>query len=82
MDTDSGRFVAEAEAQPWMQRITIGEVVTIKGEDCRVVRISGRRVELELMSADDRTRDRLKNPNRHERRALESIIKRRGGLSR
>ena len=78
MDTNSGRFVGEEEAQPWMKRIAVGEVVSLKGEDCRVTRIAGRIISLELMSAEDRMRDLLENPNRHERRAAAVRAKGRG----
>ncbi len=72
MNADSGQFVDEDQAKNWMQRIAIAEVVKIKGEECRVVRIDGRKIELELMSFEDRMREEcgLQAPrNRHERRA-------------
>lgn len=54
MDTNSGRFVEEEQAEKWMQRIAVGEIIKLKGEECRVVKIGERRVTLELMSADER----------------------------
>ncbi len=33
MDPNAGRFVEEAQAESWMQRIEVGEVVKIKGEE-------------------------------------------------
>ncbi len=77
MDTNSGRFVEAELAEPWMQRIGVGEVVKIKGEECRVTKIEGRRIELELMSAEDRIRSQMgllidEPRNRHERRKAEA----------
>ena len=54
MDTNSGRFVEEENADRWMQRLEVGETIKIKGEELRVVEISGRRVTLELKSATER----------------------------
>ena len=82
MDTNRGRFVEEESAEAWMQRIAVNEVIKIKGEECRVVRIGERQVLLELMSADDRMSserealgsillERAFLLNRHERRAAE-----------
>ena len=80
MDTNAGRFVEEESAEKWMQRIEVGEIIKLKGEDCRVVRIGERQVVLELMSATDRIfgeaeamasimEERTSMLNRHERRA-------------
>ena len=57
MDTESGRFVGEAEATPKMPRIEVGEVVELAGKDgapLKVMRIDERTVLLELMSEQDR----------------------------
>ncbi len=54
MDANAGRFIEEQTAEAWMQRIEVGEVVKIKGEELRVVSIEDRRITLELMSAEDR----------------------------
>jgi hypothetical protein len=54
MDTNAGRFVEEADAEKWMQRLEVGEVVEIKGEELTVLAFDNRRVVLELRSADDR----------------------------
>ena len=54
MDTRSGEFVEDERAESWMQRIGIGEVVKIKGEELEVVGISGREITLRLLSANDR----------------------------
>ncbi len=83
MDTNAGRFVEEASAEDWMQRISVNEIIKLKGEDCRVVRIGERQVVLELMSATDRIgvesealasilEERASLLNRHERRAAEA----------
>ena len=56
MDTNAGRFVEEKSAEAWMQRVEVGEVVKIKGEELRIVVIEDRRITLELLSADDRMR--------------------------
>ena len=76
MNTDTGHFVDEQDAKSWMQRIAVHEVIKIKGEECRVVSIEGRRVTLELLSSDDRQRSYIdalfdEPRNRHERRAAE-----------
>ena len=60
MDTNSGRFIEEQNAESWMQRIEVGEIIKIKGEELRVVSIESRRITLELMSAEDRIQDELK----------------------
>ena len=59
MDTNSGRFIEEQNAESWMQRIEVGEIIKIKGEELRVVSIESRRITLELMSAEDRIQDEL-----------------------
>lgn len=74
MDTNAGRFVGEESAKSWMQRVEVDEVIKIKGEECRVVSINGRRLEVELLSSDDRMRRQMESilsepRNRHERRA-------------
>jgi hypothetical protein len=58
-----------------MQRVSIDEVIKIKGEECRVVSINGRHLTVELLSSADRQRTSiesiLNSQNRHERRAAE-----------
>jgi len=55
MDTNSAEFVGEERAEAWMQRIEVGEVIKIKGEDLEVVRIEKREITLKLLSAYERT---------------------------
>ncbi len=55
MDTNAGRFVEEADAEKWMQRLAVGEIVKIKGEELVVLAIDDRRVVLQLQSAEDRS---------------------------
>lgn len=77
MDTNSGRFVGEDDAEPWMERLTVGEVVKIKGAELRVVVIEDRRVTLELTSAAERRFAAAlldaEPRNRAERRAAEAL---------
>lgn len=54
MDTESGRFVAERDAEASMERLDIGETVKLKGAEFEVEEISDRRVVLKLLSARDR----------------------------
>ncbi len=83
MDTERGKFVGEAEAKSWMKQIRVGEVVHVKGEDCRVIGFNDRRVVLELMSATERAfanitdavpevSDVREYVNRHQRLAKEA----------
>lgn len=55
------------DAEKWMELLSIGEIVKVKGEEFRVETINERTVVLRLMS----DRDRLKagHMNRHDRRA-------------
>ena len=59
MDTNAGRFVEEESAEKWMQSISVGETIKIKGEECEVVSIDGRELTLKLLSAEDRMRKEL-----------------------
>ncbi len=54
MNTDTGQFVEEDRAEQWMQRLTIGEIIKIKGEELEVVKIEGRECTLKLLSAAER----------------------------
>ena len=79
MNTDSGRFVEEAEAKAWMKRISIGEVVEVKGEEFEVEEIRERHLVLKMLSKSERAEKRLGaagvNPldlNRASRRSLDS----------
>ena len=54
MDTNAGEFVGEERAEAWMQRIEVGEVVKIKGEELEVLRIDERTIVLKLLSASDK----------------------------
>ncbi len=56
MDSNAGEFVDESRAEAWMQRIGVGEVVKIKGEELEVVSIVGREITLKLLSHEDRVR--------------------------
>ena len=54
MDSNAGEFVDERRAEKWMERIAVGEVVKIKGEELEVVTIGKREITLKLLSHDDR----------------------------
>jgi len=54
MNTDTGEFVGPDRAEAWMERLGIGEIVKIKGEELEVIRIEGREVTLKLRSWEDR----------------------------
>ncbi len=54
MNPQTGQFVQEDRAEQWMQRVEIGEVVKIKGEELEIVEIEGRHIKLKLLSAEDR----------------------------
>lgn len=54
MNSQTGHFVKEDRAEQWMQRVEIGEVVKIKGEELEIVEIEGRHIKLKLLSAEDR----------------------------
>ena len=70
MNTDTGEFVEDSKAEKWMQRLDIGEVVKLKGEECEVVAIEDREVRLKLMNSEDRRQHRYNQAprNRNERR--------------
>ncbi len=86
MNTDTGFFERDEErVEGWMQRLRVGEIVKIKGEELKVVGFSDRTVTLRLESAEDRftseraagtTLEDLRTANRHERRAA---AKKQGG---
>ena len=61
MDPNAGRFVEEAQAESWMQRIEVGEVVKIKGEEFEVLGFEGREIRLRMRSAEDRQGDHLRS---------------------
>lgn len=54
MDTNQGRFVEEEQAESWMQRIQVGEIIKIKGEECRVEAIGSHIVTLKLLNPSER----------------------------
>lgn len=54
MDTNTGEFVDDSRAESWMQRIDVGEVIKIKGEELDVLRIDERTIVLKLLNASDR----------------------------
>ena len=77
MDTDSGRFVDDEQAQSWMQRISVGEVIKIKGEECEVVELGERTITLKLLSADERLRMQFKDiPTIDPRESLKRDLER------
>jgi hypothetical protein len=84
MDTQSGRFVPMPEAQPWMKRLAVGEIVTVKGEVCEVLRFTDRTVELKLLSAAERLgrqtdldRERIARAEEKRRRRAEKLERKR-----
>ena len=82
MNTDTGEFVGEDQAEPWMEKVSIGEVVPIKGNPTEVVRIEGRELTLKLMSIGDRHKHAMEElgmsrpRNRHDRRKIEKLARR------
>ena len=77
MDTQSGRFVDERGAEPWMPRIAVGEIVNLKGEELEVQEIRERTILLKLLSAAERAaRAQGRTGNRHERRRAETLARR------
>jgi hypothetical protein len=56
MNPNSGEFEDGARAKAWMERVKVGEVVKIKGEELEIVSIAKRTITLKLLSADDRLR--------------------------
>lgn len=82
MDTDIGYFLPEAHprVKQWMERISIGDVVELKGQQCEVVdiEVGGRTVTLKLMSSYDRHQRALSGVvNRHERRKAAAVERKR-----
>lgn len=71
MNPNAGRFIEEEKAKAWMQRIEVGEVVKIKGEELEIVEIGDRTLKLKLLSAQERLAKRFPvetDFNRHMRR--------------
>ncbi len=54
MDSNAGEFVGDERAEAWMQRIQVGEIVKIKGEELEVVEIGRREITLKLLSRYER----------------------------
>ncbi len=59
MNTETGEFVDARQAESWMKRVSVGEIIEIKGEKLRIIKFTGsgpnpRQVVLELLSALDR----------------------------
>lgn len=54
MDPNAGRFVDEDRAQKWMERVEVGEVVKIKGEELEIIEIGKRTLKLKLLSHNER----------------------------
>lgn len=54
MNPQTGQFVQEDRAEAWMQRVEVGEVVKIKGEELEIIEIKGREIKLKLLSTEDR----------------------------
>ena len=59
MDPNAGRFIEEGRAGAWMERIAVGEIVKIKGEEFEVLGFNDRKIVLKLLSAEDRFQERL-----------------------
>lgn len=76
MDTNAGEFVEEERAERWMQRLQVGEIVKIKGEELQVVSTDKREVTLRLLSAADRLKNLFgieTDLNRHKRRERDAM---------
>lgn len=72
MNTDMGTFDAiPPEPERAFQRISVGEVVLVKGEQCEVVSFERRTVTLKLLSQDER----LGRGNRQQRRSEERRLR-------
>ncbi len=72
MNTDTGTFDAiPPEPTRHFQRISIGEIVLLKGEQCKVLSFEERTVTLQLLSQEER----LARGNRKERRKLEARLR-------
>ena len=79
MDTNAGRFVEEENAEKWMKRLAVGEVVKIKNEELIVVAIgpdaerglSDREVILALKSEEDRIMSEFASSESLEKRRTE-----------
>lgn len=56
MNPQTGMFVQEDRAEKWMQRVEVGEIVKIKGEELEIVEIEDRHIKLRLLSVEDRVR--------------------------
>lgn len=54
MNPQTGQFVQEDRAEQWMQRVEVGEIVKIKGEELEIVEIEDRHIKLKLLSVRDR----------------------------
>ena len=61
MDSNAGRFVEEQQAEEWMSRIAVGEVVKIKGEELEVTKIGEREITLKLLSFEERNARAMKS---------------------
>ena len=82
MDTRSGEFVREEEIEKWMETVTVGEIVKMKGEEMRIKEIGRRTLTLELLSHEDRMHEQFSSMttsfeehNRHERRRIEKQMR-------
>lgn len=80
MDSNAGEFVGDERAQAWMQRIEVGEVVKIKGEELEVVSISLREITLKLLGQQDRDVHAMETAldglaSAESRRQMENILK-------
>ena len=61
MDSHAGRFREknDPKIESWMQRIGLGEVVEIKGEEFEVAGVTERYLTLKLLSAEERQKKAL-----------------------
>jgi hypothetical protein len=79
MDSNAGEFVGEERAEAWMQRIGVGEVIKIKGEELEVVSIGRREITLKLLSFTERTfaaESFAELANAESKRQRENMLKR------
>jgi hypothetical protein len=79
MNPSSGEFIDVDRAENWMQRIYVGEVIKIKGEECEVVTIGRREITLKLLSTTDREEalaDYAENAMKESARQLQELLKR------
>jgi hypothetical protein len=77
MDPNAGEFIEEERAEAWMERIAVGEVIKLKGEECEVMKIERREVTLKLLSAHERTMKGMSTFAQEESAAAREITRQR-----